>query len=154
MQKIHQTIFINAPREKVWKTMLEDATYREWTRVFSPTPNSTSRYEGSWDKGSKILFIGTAEDGSEGGLVSRIAESRLHEFISIEHMGLYGNGVEDTTSEVAKEWAGMHENYTFNAKENGTELVIDLDITEKERVVMEAAWQKALIKLKELVESN
>ncbi|MDQ5893468.1 MAG: hypothetical protein QG640_480, partial [Patescibacteria group bacterium] len=31
MQKIHFSIQINAPKEKVWDTMLGEATYREWT---------------------------------------------------------------------------------------------------------------------------
>lgn len=148
MQKIHQTIFINAPREKVWKTMLEDATYREWTKAFNPT----SRYEGSWDKGSKILFIGSDKDGNEGGMVSRIAENRPHEFVSIEHLGFYNNGVEDMENEEVKKWAGAHENYTFTTKGDGTELVIDLDIVESEKVTMEDMWKKALVQLKELAE--
>ena len=36
MQKLNFKIDINAPKEKVWSTMLEDKTYREWTDSFSP----------------------------------------------------------------------------------------------------------------------
>jgi uncharacterized protein YndB with AHSA1/START domain len=34
MQKIHSSILINAPREKVWHAMLDDKPYREWTKAF------------------------------------------------------------------------------------------------------------------------
>jgi len=99
MQKIHFSIIINAPREKVWETMLGEATYPQWTNSFSPG----SYFKGSWDEGSKILFLGQNPDGTgEGGMVSRIKESRLHEFVSIEHLGTISNGVEDTTSDDAK----------------------------------------------------
>ena len=35
------------------------STYKEWTSLFNPT----STYEGSWDKGSKMLFVGVDEKG-------------------------------------------------------------------------------------------
>jgi len=54
MQKLHFTQHINAPREKVWDIMLSDTTYREWTKPF----NAGSFYEGSWDEGSDIKFLG------------------------------------------------------------------------------------------------
>lgn len=36
MNKLHFEVHINAPKEKVWNMMLEDATYRQWTEVFMP----------------------------------------------------------------------------------------------------------------------
>ena len=83
MDKLKFSIVINAPKEKVWDTMLEDKTYRIWTEEFTPG----SHYIGSWDEGSKILFLGPANDGKLGGMVSRIKENKLHKFISIEHLG-------------------------------------------------------------------
>jgi len=146
---IHKIIFINASREKVWNTMLGDATYREWTTAFCPG----SYYKGSWEDGSKILFLGpNPETGAEGGMVSRIKESRLHEFVSIEHLGMIMDGVEDLESDTVKEWKGFLENYTFTEKDAGTELIIDTDTTEAEAKNMETMWDKALISLKELAE--
>ena len=54
MQKLNFSIVINASKEKVWNTMLEDKTYRIWTEVFS----KGSHFIGDWRKGSKILFLG------------------------------------------------------------------------------------------------
>lgn len=149
MEKIHIVTFISAPCKKVWDVMLSDATYRDWTAAFYPG----SYYKGDWSEGSKILFLGPSPTGEgEGGMVSRIKENRLHEFISIEHLGIVSNGVEDTTSEATKGWAGAHENYTFTEKDGGTELTIDLDILESEKANMEEMWKKGLVKLKELAE--
>jgi uncharacterized protein YndB with AHSA1/START domain len=149
MQKIHFSIFINAPKEKVWDTMLEDKTYREWTAAFNPG----SYFKGDWSEGSKILFLGPNPDGSgEGGMVSRIKENRNHEFISIEHLGFVKNDVEDTTSEEAKKWAPAFENYTFIEKDGGTEVLIDIDLDEENVPMFKEMWPKALQALKEISE--
>lgn len=149
MKKLHFSIFINAPVEKVWDTMLEDATYREWTKAFNPG----SYYKGSWEEGSKILFLGPdPKDGKEGGMVSRIKENRKPEFISIEHLGIIKDGVEDTTSIEATKWTPAFENYTFVEKDGGTELLVDLDSAEEYEPMFEEMWPKALQALKEIAE--
>jgi hypothetical protein len=150
MKKLHFEIQINAPIEKVWNTMLEDATYRQWTSVFNP---GGSYFEGDWSDGSKMLFLGPSEDGSEiGGMVARIKENRKHEFISIEHLGMIKNGVEDTTSEEVKKWTPAFENYTFTEKDGGTELTIDVDVNEEYGDIFNGMWPKSLQILKELAE--
>lgn len=159
MEKIHETILINAPREKVWDVMLSDATFRDWTSVFNP---GGSYFEGDWSEGSKMKFIGPdPETGESGGMLSRVKESRKPEFISLEHYGIIKNGVEDTTSEEAKKWVPAFENYTLNEKDlpdgkagGGTEVTVDLD-TEKDYVsLFEGMWPKALARLKELAEKK
>jgi hypothetical protein len=50
-------IQINATVNKVYDMMLglsNIKTYEQWTSIFNPT----STYEGNWNKGSKILFVG------------------------------------------------------------------------------------------------
>lgn len=148
MSKLSFTIVIDAPKSKVWDTMLEDNTYRIWTEEFSPG----SHYVGSWDKGSKMLFLGPSEDGKLAGMVSRIKENKLYKFISIEHLREVYDGVEDTTSERVKVWAGALENYTFIDKDGKTELVVDLNINEEFKEMFEGVWPKALLKLKSLCE--
>ncbi len=146
MNTLNFSIFINAPKEKVWKTMLEDATYRQWTKSF----NETSYYEGDWSEGSKILFLGTdAEGKNEGGMVSRIAKNVPFEHISIEHLGVMENGVEKPWEEGAN---GL-ENYTFTEKDGGTQVDIELtNLPESYLEMMNAMWPKALEALKTLAE--
>jgi L-rhamnose mutarotase len=147
MEKLHFEITINVPKEKVWNTMLDKETYKLWTEAFAPG----SDYKGDWNKGSKILFTAPSEKG-EMGMVSRIKDNRPYEFISIEHIGMLQNGVEDTTSEAVKAWAGALENYTFKEKDGKTELIIDTDTTEEYIEMFKGMWPNALQKLKELAE--
>lgn len=149
MDKLHFSIDINAPKEKVWNTMLGDETYRKWTEPFSPG----SYYKGEWKKGSKVLFLAPGEKG-EMGMVSRIAEHIPNEFVSIEHLGVINNGVEDTTSDEIKPWAGAHENYTLKENNGTTKVLIDLDSDEKYADMFSEMWPKALKKLKDLAESK
>ncbi|MBP9771692.1 MAG: SRPBCC domain-containing protein [Candidatus Pacebacteria bacterium] len=150
MQKLHFSIHINASKEKVWNTMLEDATYRQWTAPFNP---AGSYYEGSWDEGAEMRFLGPSQDGSTiGGMISRIKENRLHEFLSIEHLGMIENGVIDTASEKVKAWTPAFENYTFTEKDGGTELTIDADSNEEYAEMFSDMWPKALEILKGLAE--
>jgi hypothetical protein len=149
MQKRHYSILINAPKHKVWHSMLDDKPYREWTKAF----NEGSYYKGSWEQGSKILFLGPdPKTGEESGMVSRIAENKPYEFISIEHLGIVQNGVEDTTSETARAWAPAYENYTFNDKDGATEVLVDIDIEDEHVQMFNEMWPEALRKLKELAE--
>lgn len=150
MEKLRQEIFINAPRPRVWEVMLSDATYREWTAAFNPG----SYYKGDWTKGSKILFLGPKPDGSgEAGMVSRIRENRAPEFLSIEHLGIFRDGIEDTESEEARRWAPAREEYTLAEKRGGTEVRVEMDIEAKERPVFETMWADALSRLKRLAET-
>lgn len=149
MQKLHFSMLINAPTDKVWHTMLDDQPYREWTKAF----NEGSYYKGSWEKGSKILFLGPDPNtGEEGGMVSRIAENKPYEFVSIEHLGIVQNGVEDTTSEAARKWAPAFENYTFNDKDGATEVLVDMDAEVEHVQMFNEMWPKGLRILKELAE--
>lgn len=145
-------IHIDAPVAKVWDTMLQDATYREWTKVFSPN----SFYEGqdgstmsAWDQGSKIQF----SDCSGSGMYAEIAKHRPHEFISIRHLGMIVDGKVDTESEAVKAWVPAYENYTLAEKDGGTLLKIDLDTVEEYEAMFNEMWPKALAKLKELAEA-
>ncbi|MCK6562864.1 SRPBCC domain-containing protein [candidate division KSB1 bacterium] len=149
MNKLRFSIVINAPKAKVWNTMLDDKTYREWTEAFTPG----SHYVGDWSTGSKILFLGPdPKTGQLGGMVSRIKENRLHEHISIEHLGVVQDGKEDTTSDAVKAWAGAHENYAFKEKAGATEVLVDIDINDEYKDMFQDMWPKALQKLKELAE--
>jgi len=150
MEKLIFTTIINASKEKVWHTMLDDATYKQWTKPF----NEGSRYEGKWETGSEMRFIGVDDSGKEmGGMHSRIKEARPYEFVSIEHLGLITEtGEVDTTSESVKKWTPAFENYTFSDKEGGTEVLVEIDISDEWKDMFNDTWPKALAKLKEIVE--
>lgn len=149
MEKMHFSVLINASKQKVWHTMLDKETYTQWTKAF----NETSTFEGNWEEGSEVHFVGSDADGKLSGMYSRIKENRPFEFLSIEHLGIINNGVVDTSSEAVKKWAPAFENYTFTEQSDGTLLEIDMDIDAEYKAIFEEMWPKALQILKTICEN-
>ncbi len=152
MEKLQFNVNINASMTKVYDFMLginSKTTYEQWTAVFNPT----SSYEGSWEKGSKILFIGVDEHGEKGGLVSRIVENIPYQFVSIQHYGLIKADKEITDGPDVEKWANGLENYTFVENNGTTTVTVDLDTTEDFSDFMNQTYPKALDKLKEICEA-
>lgn len=153
MENLQFKVSINAPVSKIYDFMLgigDKSTYQQWTSFFDPT----STYEGSWDKGSKILFIGVNEDGEKGGMVSKIAENIPNQFVSIQHCGLLKAGIEITEGSEVEKWANGFENYTFEENDGITTLTVDLDTAEDFVHYMNESYPKALDKLKEICEKE
>jgi uncharacterized protein YndB with AHSA1/START domain len=150
LEVISFEISINAPAEKVFNLMLGDKTYREWTAEFNPS----SYYKGSWDKGSKILFLGTDKEGKTGGMVSKVRENIPGKFISIEHLGVLKGDEEITSGAEVEGWAGALENYTFKTSNGNTVVEVDMDSNEDFKSYFEETWPKALSKLKAICENN
>ncbi|MFZ1495519.1 MAG: hypothetical protein WAS72_00600 [Saprospiraceae bacterium] len=151
MKKLQFKKEINATAQKVYETMLgliDKSTYEQWVSVFNPT----STYEGKWDKGSKIYFIGTDENGKKGGMVSEIVEHQPAKFISIKHNGFLDGDTEITTGEQVEKWAGGHENYTYQENNNITTVTVDMDTIEEYLDYFNNTYPKALDKLKEISE--
>ena len=151
MEKLQFSVSINAPVTRVYDKMLginNKSTYEQWTSLFNPT----STYEGNWDKGSKMLFVGVDEQGEKGGMVSRIAENIPNRFVSIQHYGLMQAGKEITEGPEVEKWANGFENYSFEENNGATTVTVDLDTTEDFLDYMNQTYPKALDKLKELCE--
>jgi hypothetical protein len=151
MKKLQFSVSINAPVTKVYDIMLginSKSTYEQWTSLFNPT----STYEGSWDKGNKILFVGVDEKGEKGGMVSRIVENIPNRFVSIQHYGLIQADKEITEGPEVEKWANGFENYSFEENNGTTTVTVDLDTTEDFVDYMNQSYPKALDKLKELCE--
>jgi len=147
MKQLNFSIRIKAPKANVWSTLLEDSNYRQWTNVFSEGSHAV----GDWSEGSKILFLGG--DG-QGGMSSMIAKHIPNEFISIQHLGMVTNGVEDFDSPETKKWSGALENYTVVETDGITELRIELDTVTEYESYFQETWPKALQIVKELAESQ
>jgi hypothetical protein len=148
MKKLHFTVDINAPKRKVWDTMLGEETYPAWTDAFMPG----SGYIGDWNEGSKILFVAPNENGEIEGMVSRIRENRPHEYISIQHLGILQNGKEITSGPEVEGWADALENYSFEETNGVTRVSVDTDTKEEFEEMFQDVWPKALQKLKAIAE--
>ncbi len=148
MQTVQFSVLINADKQTVWNAMLEDKTYREWTKEFT----DGSYFEGSWMKGSEIRFLVRDDKGNLEGMFSRIKENIEHQFISIEHLGVISKGIVDTTSEQVRKWARSFENYTLTEKGGKTEVRVDMQVEEEYKTMFDDIWPKALLALKTICE--
>ncbi|GHE23535.1 SRPBCC domain-containing protein [Sphingobacterium griseoflavum] len=149
MKKSTYNIDIQAGRAHVFQTMLQRETYRLWTAAFHPA----SDFEGGWNKGDKIYFLGPSEDGKRQGMIAEIAEHIPDAFISIRHYGMLDGEEEITTGEKIEQWAGAIENYTFEEKNGNTTLTVDVDTADEYIAYFDDTWPRALQKLKELCEN-
>jgi uncharacterized protein YndB with AHSA1/START domain len=149
MQNMKFNIDINATREKIWKALWEDASYREWTSVFT---EGSYAITDNWKQGTKVLFL----DSKGCGMVGIVAENKPNEFMSFKHIGEVQDGIEDTTSDKIKQWSGAIENYTLTETGNGTELQIEMagNLSADFVAYFSDTWPKALDKLKEIAEAG
>lgn len=145
MKKLHFDVRIRASRNKVWDTMFEVESYKEWTQPLA----EGSYYDGSWEEGAKIRFLTPTGDG----MFSEIAASHAYQFISIRHLGILREGKEDTQSDEARSFVPVYENYRFEESDGLTHVKVDRDsIAAALDEMSSRTWPKALAKLKEICE--
>lgn len=142
MNQMHFSVDINAPREKVWKVLWDDATFRDWTSPFSATSHAVS----DWNEGSPVQFL----DGSGSGMSAIIEKKRPGEFMSFRHIAEIKDGHEQPPAA----WSGAHEDYTLTGSNGKTTLNVDLDAAEEHRKMFEEAFPKALQRVKALAETS
>jgi hypothetical protein len=152
MKLLTYTATINAPKAKVWDTMLSDATYRIWTIPFA----EGSYYEGSWEEGSIIKFIGPSDAAGENevlGLAAKVVKITPHEYAELQHYGLLKGDLIDTESDMAKQWTPALESYKFTEQDGVTTVEVHVETLESEVEVFNEMWPKALVALKQLAEA-
>ncbi len=144
MKKLIYKIDIAAPKKKVWETMLNPITYKEWSGAAWPG----SYYVGEWKRGEKIKFLSP----NMGGTLVIITECKPYDFISAEHIAVINSdGSEDRSSETSKTWIGTTESYTFTGENGKTILKVEANaFPEWEEIFND--WRKGLAKLKEICE--
>lgn len=126
----------------------DKATYQYWVATFNPS----SDYEGSWDKGSKILFVGVDENGKRGGMVSEVTKNHPAQLVSVRHYGFVDGDTEVTKGELVEKWAGGKEIYKYEEHNGTTTLTVSLDTVDEYLDYFKNTYPKALDKLKEICE--
>ncbi len=149
LEKIHFEIYIDAPVGKVYETMLDPVQYTAWTAAFNPG----SYFEGSWETGADIHFIGADEQGNLGGMVSRIKENTPNKKVVIEHLGVLVDGQPKTTGPEVEGWAGSQEEYTFVDMGDTTKVEVSMDTNKEFKSYFTQTWPEALKLLKSICEA-
>ena len=145
MDKLSYKILIRAPKEVVWKTLVESDKYDQWVKAFSP--NSTC--EGEWREGAEMLFW----DPNMGGTHAIIEEFRPFESIVAKHINtVTKEGVRETTGDMTEKWIGTKEVYRLVEENGQTRLEIAIHTDMAFEKMFNDAWPMALESIKTLSE--
>lgn len=145
MKTLEFNIEISSDKSKVWDTMLQPDTYKEWVGETWPE----SFYEGQWKKGEEIRFISPGR----GGTLATIDELRPQEYVRAKHIAVVRpDGSEDRDSEEARGWVGTEESYTFTGTDGSTHVKVEIRTNPTWEKMFNDDWPRALAKLKEVCE--
>jgi uncharacterized protein YndB with AHSA1/START domain len=137
--RLHHTVDIDAPRDRVWAVLWDDKTYRDWTSAFMEGSHAI----GDWKEGSKIRFL----DSSGNGMLAIIETKVPNERMTFRHIAEIREGKEQPAP---SSWANAREEYTLKDNGRGTTLTVDTDAADEYKEAFEKAFPKALQRLKEL----
>jgi len=139
MKTLKFTETIKASKTKVWETLWNDDTYKQWTAPFM----EGSYAESDWKEGSKILFLSPGGNG----MFSIIEKKIPNEQMTFKHLGEIKNGVEE-----AKNWEGAKEAYHLEEKNGVTQLDVEMDAVGEFEDYFSKTFPVALNKVKEIAE--
>ncbi len=111
------TIEINAPKQRVWDTLWQDETFREWAGVIDPG----TYLVGDLKEGNEVQFI----SASGYGVTSLVEKLVVGEFLLLRHLA---DTQEEGKREREKEWTGGEESYLLSEKDSTTTLTVAFDV--------------------------
>ena len=143
MKKQHFSIKIKAPKEKVWQTLFEDKTFRDWGNII----DEGQYMVGELAEGNKVQFI-----SSEGlGVTSFIEKLTPNEYIAFRQVADTMNSGKEVRD---KEWTGGKESFELIEKNNNTILTVKIDIPPGLEEIFQDRFPKALERVKILAEKR
>lgn len=146
METLSFEISIQASKEKVWKTLWGDETYRQWTSIFG----EGSRVETDWQEGSSIRFLAGGGEGIYGNIYKKVP----NEIMVFKHQGLVVDGKNQPLDGESQNWFGAREEYSLTEENQKTRLRVDLEITSDTKDYFAKTFPKAMESVKELSEEK
>ena len=141
METLEYKIQINATPEKVWTTLWDDMSYRQWTSAFT----EGSFYVGTWEEESIVKFF----DPNNNGMYSRVLKNEANKEMTFLHLGEIYDGVE-----TPQDWGDATESYLLEETENGTNLIARIKTSEEFKSFFEEKFPNALQNVKNLSENQ
>lgn len=136
------SIAINAPKEKVWDTLWQDVTFRDWASIIDPGTYMV----GELQEGNEVQFI-SAENGF--GVTSLVEKLTPGEFVLLRHQA---DTQDSGQQEREKEWTGGAESYSLIESDGTTTLTTAFDVPPELEEYFTTAYPKALERIKQLAE--
>lgn len=144
METLEFKIEINAPKEKVWKILWDDETYRQWTSAFCEGTYAVS----DWNEGSKIYFFSPNGEGMNSIIESKI----VNEYMAFKHISEMKNFEEMPIDAITQGWTGARETYRLIENNGITVLDVTMDCVEKYVDYFKKTFLDAMEMIKELSE--
>ena len=142
MKEIQFSIEINVSKERVWATLWEDLSFRDWASII----DEGTYMKGVMKEGNRIQFISSVNGY---GVTSLIEKLNPNEFVLFRHGA---DTKEHGQLEREKEWTGGTESYYLIEKNRVTTLIVKTDIPEEQEETFNIRLPKALERIKTLAE--
>lgn len=145
MKEMQFSIEINATKERVWDTLWQDETFRDWASIIDPqTYMLGDLKEGK--EGSEIQFISSA---SGYGVTSLVVKLVAGEFLLLRHRA---DTQEEGKREREEQWTGGEESYSLAEKDGTTTLTVAFDVPPELEEEFKVNYPKALERVRVLAE--
>ncbi|MGB4590126.1 MAG: hypothetical protein WBI17_12995 [Clostridiaceae bacterium] len=144
MKKLQFSIEINASKEKVWATLWDDLTFRDWASII----DEGTYIKGEMKEGNEIQFI-SAVNGY--GVTSLIEKFKPNEFVFFRHSA---DTKESGQQEREKEWTGGTESYSLTEKNGVTTLLVKMEVPKELEEIFKVRIPIAQERIKTLTEKT
>ena len=144
MQKQQFSIEIKTPRGRVWNTLWEDKTFRDWANII----DEGTYIVGEIKEGNEVQFISSV---SGYGVTSVVEKLTQNEFASFRQMA---DTKDSGEREREKEWTGGEESYSLAENDGVTTLTVDIDVPPGQEETFKVRFPKALEMVKILAEKK
>ena len=142
MKEIQFSIEINASKKRVWATLWEDVTFRDWASMI----DEGTYMKGVMKEGNEIQFISSVNGY---GVTSLIEKLNPNEFVLFRHSA---DTKECGQQEREKEWTGGTESYSLTEINGVTTLMIKTDVPQEQEETFNIRFPIALERIKTLAE--
>lgn len=144
MKQIQFSIDIHAPKEKVWDTLWQDKTLRQWAGIIDPE----TYMAGELKEGNEVQFISAANGYGVTSLVEKLVPG---EFLLLRHQA---DTQDSGNQERAQEWTGGQESYSLSEKDGITTITVAFDVPPEMEEYFTVNYPKALERVKVLAEGK
>lgn len=144
VKELEFTIEINATKEKVWSTLWDDHTFREWANNI----DEGTYMKGEMKEGNVVEFISSVNGYGVSSLIEKMIPNT---YVFFKH---YADTQDSGQKEREKEWSGLTESYSLTEINGITILVAKTDVPENLVEMFTTSIPKALSRIKTLAENK
>ena len=143
MKEFKFSVEINAAKEKVWKTLWNDTTFRDWAGLI----DEGTYIKGVLKEGNDVEFISSVNGYGVTSLVDKFIPNELAFFRHKADTQEAGSKARDN------EWTGTSERYELSEKNGQTTVTLTTQVPPEQEETFKERLPKALARIKELAES-